>query len=103
MKSLCLIVVILLLAPAICIGVGGEAGKTGNYSVAVTWDKTRPALGPNRLELAVTDAASQPVPGAKVEIHYFMPSLPGKPPMMEYSTPARPIGGAGTRQRSTSP
>jgi nitrogen fixation protein FixH len=86
--------VILLLTPGICLSAGyGETGKAGDYSIVVTWDKSRPALGPNRVEIAVTDAASQPVTGAEVKIDYLMPSLPGKPAMMGYSTTATPVDG----------
>lgn len=61
------------------------------YSIQVTWDNTKPALGANRLQIVVTDEASRPVAGAEVKIVYLMPSLPGRPPMMEYSTTASPV------------
>ncbi len=94
MKSLIIVVAVLLLVTGIYKGAGyGETGKAGGYSIVVTWDKSRPALGPNRVEVVVTDAASQPVSGAQVKIDYLMPSLPGRPPMMEYSTQATPVEG----------
>ena len=51
-----------------------------------------PAEGTNKLQIGVTDSASRPVKDAKVDIEYFMPSLPGKPPMMDYHAPAKPSG-----------
>ncbi len=38
------------------------------------------------------DSASRKVSDARVDIEYFMPSLPGKPPMMDYHTSAKPSG-----------
>ena len=38
------------------------------------------------------DAAMKPVTDATVVVKYLMPSLPGRPPMMEYSTTATPAG-----------
>ena len=94
MKSLFFIIAVLLVVPGICLAAGyRETGKAGSYSIQVTFDKERPVLGPNRVEVTVTDAASQPVPGAQMKIDYFMPSLPGRPPMMSYSTAAKPVDG----------
>jgi hypothetical protein len=67
-------------------------GKAGGYTVKAIFDKTRPVLGANRLEIAVTDAASRPMTDAQVDIDYFMPSLPGRPPMMDYNITAKPLG-----------
>jgi hypothetical protein len=85
---------VLLIIPGICVAAGYvETAKTGGYSVRATFDKSRPVPGPNRVEIAVTDTALHPVREAQVRIDYSMPSLPGKPPMMAYSTAAKPIDG----------
>lgn len=93
MKSLCFFVTVLLVASGISLAAGYvQTGKAGDYSVRVTFDKSRPVLGPNRLEIRLTDSAGRPVAGAQVKVDYLMPSLPGRPPMMEYSTTAKPVG-----------
>ena len=94
MRSLFFMTAVLLIIPGICVAAGYvETAKTGGYSVRATFDKSRPVPGPNRVEIAVTDTASHPVREAQVRIDYSMPSLPGKPPMMAYSTAAKPIDG----------
>ncbi len=93
MKRLAFATALLLVAPALCFGAGiGETVKAGNYSVRATFEKACPVLGFNRVEIAVADAALQPVKGARVKIDYSMPSLPGKPPMMAHSAQALPAG-----------
>ncbi len=66
MKLPFFIVAVLLIVPLP--GSRPGYGKGRDYSVQVTWDKTRPALGPNRLQIVVTDEASRPVAGAEVKI-----------------------------------
>ena len=63
-------------------------GKAGNYSVEVRFDKNPSVKGENRLEINIMDAAMKPVTDATVIVKYLMPSLPGKPPMMEYEATA---------------
>jgi len=70
------------------------SGKAGNYTVTVTLDKARPVEGENRIHVQIADKASRPVRDARVAVEYFMPSLPGKPPMMDYKTTATPAGDA---------
>ncbi len=67
-------------------------GKAGVYNVEVRINKNQPARGLNHVDIAVTDAASKPVTDVQVHIEYLMPSLPGRPPMMEYSATAKPDG-----------
>jgi hypothetical protein len=67
-------------------------GKAGSYTVEVEFDKNPPARGENRIEIDITDAAMKPVADATVVVKYLMPSLPGRPPMMEYKTTATPEG-----------
>ena len=86
-------IVVFLVAAGLCWAAGYETkGKAGPYGVVVTFDQTTPVEGTNRLEIAVTDSASRHVKDARVDIEYLMPSLPGKPPMMDYHTPANPSG-----------
>ena len=63
-------------------------GKAGSYTVVVKFDKSLPAKGGNRIEISVKDTGMKPVTDAAVVVNYLMPSLPGKPPMMEYKTTA---------------
>ena len=86
-------IVIFLIAAGLCWAGGYETkGKAGPYGVVATFDRAKPIEGTNKLRVAVTDSASRPVLDAKVDIEYLMPSLPGKPPMMDYHTPASPSG-----------
>ena len=86
-------IVVFLVAAGLCWAGGHETkGKAGPYGVVATFDQARPIEGTNRLRIAVTDSAARPVKDAKVNIEYLMPSLPGKPPMMDYHTPASPSG-----------
>ncbi|HVN96449.1 MAG TPA: FixH family protein [Syntrophorhabdaceae bacterium] len=67
-------------------------GKAGGYTLEAKIDKNPPARGSNNLTIMMKDKASKPVTGAQVQVHYFMPSFPGKPPMMEYTATAQPVG-----------
>lgn len=80
-------------AGAICSAQGYQlSGKAGEYKVAITFTQTRPVEGENPVEIVVTDKASRSIRGAQVKVDYFMPSFPGKPPMMTYATTAKPVG-----------
>ncbi len=63
-------------------------GKAGSYSVEVLFDKNPSVKGEHGLEINIMDAAMKPVTDATVIVKYLMPSLPGKPPMMEYEATA---------------
>jgi hypothetical protein len=67
-------------------------GKAGEYNVEVKMDRNPPGRGNNGINITVTDEASKPVTDAEVEIEYLMPSLRGRPPMMDYSTKAELTG-----------
>ncbi len=67
-------------------------GKAGEYNIEVRMDRNPPGRGHNGVDVTVTDASSRPVTDAEVEIEYLMPSLRGRPPMMDYSTRARLVG-----------
>jgi len=84
-------IVVFVAAAGLCWAGGCEAtGKAGPYAVTATFDRQTPGEGTNSLRIAVTDSTSKPVRDARVDIEYFMPSLPGKPPMMDYHAPAKP-------------
>ena len=68
------------------------SGKAGEYKVTVTFTQTRPVEGENPVEIVVTDKTSRSIRGVQVKVDYFMPSFPGKPPMMTYATTAKPVG-----------
>lgn len=68
--------------------------NVNSYSVHVRIGEGPPVLGQNVITLTITDASSRPVSDAAVAIRYFMPSLPGRPPMMEYTTTAKREDGA---------
>ena len=68
-------------------------GKAGEYNIDVRIDRNPPGRGHNGINVMVTDRASRPVTDAEVEIEYLMPSLRGRPPMMDYKTKAQPAGG----------
>ncbi len=63
-------------------------GNAGSYVVDVKFDSKAPAKGSNHVEIGVLDAASKQVGDATVVIDYSMPTLPGKPSMMSYTTRA---------------
>jgi hypothetical protein len=44
------------------------------------------------VSIYIKDGAQEFITDANVEVHYFMPSLPGKPPMMEHNTIAKLSG-----------
>jgi hypothetical protein len=67
-------------------------GRAGDYNIVVRMDKNPPARGYNNMDVAITDGSAKPVTDAKVHVEYLMPSLPGRPPMMEYSATVKPSG-----------
>jgi hypothetical protein len=94
MKKLFLAVITLLIVPS-SLAAAGEyeiKGKAGDFTVRVMMDKNPPARGYNNMDVVITDAAAKPVTDAQVRVEYLMPSLPGRAPMMEYSTTAKPSG-----------
>lgn len=63
-------------------------GKAGPYDITVRFDRNPPGLGYNNLNIAIIDVAGKQITDVGVSLEYLMPSLPGKPPMMQYSTAA---------------
>jgi len=90
MKRTLLIFILLVVMPSFLV-LAGEyeiKGKTGNYIVKVAIDKNPPERGNNNMTIYITDSAQRPVTDARVKVNYLMPSLPGRPPMMDYNTEA---------------
>jgi hypothetical protein len=92
MKKLSLVMIVLIFSSLVFASEYEVKGKAGNYAVRVMMDKNPPALGHNNLDIVITDAASKAVTDARVQVEYLMPSFPGRKPMMEYSTTAKPGG-----------
>ena len=89
MKKTFLIFALLVLIPSfLSAGEYESKGKAGDYTVVVKIDKNPPGMGNNTMDIYITDKNQRPVTDAHVKVHYLMPSLPGKPPMMEYDTEA---------------
>lgn len=61
--------------------------KVDDYNVVVKMDRNPPTTGNNRLSVFIKDAAGADVTDAKVTVQYFMPAMPGMPPM-NYNTNA---------------
>jgi hypothetical protein len=65
--------------------------KTQNYSVEMTIDRNPPIVAKNRLSLEIWDNSGRQLTDAKVLVNYYMPPMPGMPPM-NYKTYAQPSG-----------
>ena len=95
MKQFLTFITILMLTACLCRAEGFEiTGKTDTYTAKVTFLEGQPVKGSNRVRIDIIDASSRHVKDAQVEIEYLMPSLPGKPPMMDYHTTAKRVGAA---------
>jgi hypothetical protein len=90
MKRVLLFSMLLIIVPSFLALANGYKikGKAGNYNVEVKFDKNQPDKGNNNISIYIKDKALQPVNDALVGVRYFMPSFPGKEPMMEDNTPA---------------
>jgi hypothetical protein len=65
--------------------------KTQNYSVEMTIDRNPPIVAKNRLSLEIRDNSGRQLTDAKVLVNYYMPPMPGMPPM-NYKIYAQPSG-----------
>ncbi len=63
------------------------------YTVDIAINRNPPVLGPNRLKVEVKDSTGRPVAGISVTVNYYMPPMPGMPPM-NYTVKAQPQGAA---------
>jgi hypothetical protein len=66
--------------------------KAGDYNVEIRIDKNPPGKSNNNINIYIEDKAMQPVTDAHVGVRYFMPSFPGKAPMMDNITTAKLSG-----------
>ena len=90
MKRMLLVSILLVITPSF-LALASEyerKGKAGDYGVEVRIDKNPPGRGNNNMTIFITDSAQRPVTDARVKVNYLMPSLPGRPPMMDYNTEA---------------
>ncbi|MEW6335722.1 MAG: FixH family protein, partial [Thermodesulfobacteriota bacterium] len=55
--------------------------KTDDYNVVVKMDRNPPTTGNNQMFISIKDAAGADVTNAKVTVQYYMPPMPGMPPM----------------------
>lgn len=91
-----MIVRVLLVVTGIACGVQAAdiSTKTDGYAVAVSMKPDPPTEGVNTVFIRLTAPNGKPITDAKVSVRYFMPSLPGRPPMMDYEVPAVVKGSA---------
>lgn len=64
-------------------------GQAGKFYIVIRFALRAPMRGQNHLSVIVLDSFRNKVGGATVKIGYFMPSLPGRPPMMHHETIAQ--------------
>jgi hypothetical protein len=65
--------------------------KTPNYSVEMSIDRNPPIVDKNRIALEIRDNSGKEVRDVKVLVNYYMPPMPGMPPM-NYMTYAKLSG-----------
>ena len=51
------------------------------YQMTVTLSQNPPILGKNDIKIEIRDSKGEPVTDASVIVNYFMPPMPGMPPM----------------------
>jgi len=92
MKILCVIMfAFLLTADASSAREYKARKKTLNYTVEMSIDRNPPIVDKNRLTLEIRDNNGKEVADAKVLVNYYMPPMPGMPPM-NYKTYAKLSG-----------
>ncbi len=62
--------------------------KAGNFVVEMRIDKNPPVVDKNKVTLVIKDILGKNVTDAKVTVNYYMPPMPGMPPM-NYNTAAQ--------------
>jgi hypothetical protein len=76
---------------------GGLAGdyrvrkSASGFTFDVTINRNPPVLGDNELRIEIRDAGGAPVRAAELLVNYYMPPMPGMPPM-NYTIPAQSSG-----------
>jgi hypothetical protein len=65
--------------------------RIDNYTVDVVINRNPPILGKNEIRIAIKDPSGKYVMNAGVSVNYYMPPMPGMPPM-NYTLKAAPEG-----------
>jgi hypothetical protein len=91
-KSLPLITILLFLVVFSFASAFEVTATSKSLSARVTFLSGEPVKGTNGLRIDITDISGRPAKNASVKVEYLMPSLPGKKPMMDYRTDAKPVG-----------
>jgi YtkA-like len=86
MKRIAVFTMILLLAAGIAYAKVYEVKKkTGDYDVVLKFQKAAVFVGDNPVSVEILGTSGHPVADAKVELYYFMPSMPS----MNYTEAAK--------------
>jgi len=62
--------------------------KKRGFTVDIAINRNPPILGDNDIRIKIKDRGGSMVTGAEVQVNYYMPPMPGMPPM-NYTMPAR--------------
>jgi hypothetical protein len=62
--------------------------KTANFTLEMKIDRNPPVVDKNRVTLEIRDNDGKNITDAKVIVNYYMPPMPGMPPM-NYNTAAQ--------------
>lgn len=62
--------------------------KTANFTVEMKIDRNPPVVDKNKVTIEIRDNGGKTLTDAKVIVNYYMPPMPGMPPM-NYNTPAQ--------------
>jgi hypothetical protein len=82
MKKTMLAIMMVMLLTSAAYAKGFEASKqAGPFKLDITLDKNPPTTGENNIIVLIKDTAGKPVTGAKVNVDYEMPAMPGMPAM----------------------
>jgi len=65
--------------------------QESGFVVDVSINKNPPVLGDNEIVIIIKDSSGKSLEGAKVLVNYYMPPMPGMPPM-NYNVFAAPDG-----------
>jgi len=62
--------------------------KAGGLTFDITLNRNPPVLGDNEIRIEIKDSQGNPFKEAKVFVNYYMPPMPGMPPM-NYTIPTQ--------------
>lgn len=66
--------------------------KRSGFTIDVAINRNPPVLGDNTIRIKIKDRSGKEVSGAEVHVNYYMPPMPGMPPM-NYTIPAQSENG----------